>query len=88
MGLLEGKNEAESKEAHRCHETCLLVGSPMCTKFSSWRRISRVRGEDPSLIRAERDEAVSHFAFVCHLYAKQAAARRLFLHEHPAQAEL
>ena len=65
----------------------LLVGSPMCTKFSSWQRISRRRTKDPRRLKQERAEAVKHLEFVCHLYKKQAKAGRWFLHEHPAQAD-
>ena len=36
----------------------LLVGSPMCTKFSSWQQINRMRSKDMSRFHLERDEAV------------------------------
>ena len=48
----------------------LLVGSPMCTKFSSWQRISWRRTRDPRRFKQERAEAVEHLEFVCQLYRK------------------
>ena len=76
------KDEMKRKAEKLLDETKpdLLVGSPMCTKFSSWQRINRRRTRNPRRFEQERAEAVEHLEFVCHLYRKQAKARRWFLH--------
>ena len=83
------KEEMKRKAEKLLDETKpdLLVGSPMCTKFSSWQRINWRRTRNPRRFKQERAEAVEHLEFVCHLYRKQAKAGRWFLHEHPAQAD-
>ena len=64
------KKEMEEKAEKLLDETKpdLPVGSPMCTKFSSWRRISHRSAKDPFRFAKERAEAVKHLEFVCHLY--------------------
>lgn len=52
----------------------LLVGSPMCTAFSTWQRINN-KIRCPSVVARELE-----------LYREQAKAGRYFLHEHPAHA--
>ena len=63
----------------------LLIGTPMCTAFSSWQHINNKK-RDPSVVESERKSGLMHLAWMCKLYAKQARAGRLFLHEHPAHA--
>ena len=63
----------------------LLIGSPMCTFFSSimnlnWRNMAPERAE-----QCYR-EAVAHMQFATELYRAQLEAGRLFLHEHPRDA--
>ena len=63
----------------------LLIGSPMCTFFSSlmdlnWKRMGKEKSR-----RCWR-EAVGHLEFCVELYKEQMAAGRLFLHEHPLGA--
>ena len=59
----------------------LLIGSPMCTAFSIWQRIS-------NLIRcavtsaAEKKRAVEDLDFCMELYREQMRHGRYFLHEH------
>ena len=49
----------------------LLIGSPMCTYFSSLRNIFR-RRMDPARFQYELTRARRHLEFVVHLYEKQA----------------
>ena len=63
----------------------LLVGSPMCTAFSTWQRINdKIRS--PVTVAAEKKRAIEHLEFVCDLYREQMRHGRYFLHEHPAYA--
>ena len=63
----------------------LLIGSPMCTAFSAWQHINRIK-RDPTIVSREYVRAMVHIRFCMELYALQHAAGRYFLHEHPAQA--
>ena len=63
----------------------LLVGSPMCTAFSTWQRINN-RIRDPYVVEAEKRRAVMHLEFCIELYREQLRHGRYFLHEHPAYA--
>ena len=48
----------------------LLVGSPMCSAFSTWQRINdEIR--DPYVVKAEKRRAVMHFEFCIELYREQ-----------------
>ena len=63
----------------------LLIGSPMCTAFSTWQRINNgIR--DPMVVAAERKRAVMHLEFSIELYREQLRHGRYFLHKHPAYA--
>ena len=63
----------------------LLVGSPMCTAFSTWQRINdKIR--DPVVVAAEKKRAVEHLEFCVELYKEQMRHGRYFIHEHPAYA--
>ena len=62
----------------------LLVGSPMCTAYSTWQRVNRAR--DYVSYKRKTKEARQHLEFFCDLYAMQLRAGRLLLHEHPAHA--
>ena len=63
----------------------LLIGSPMCTAFSTWQRINNLI-RDPVTVRAEKRRAVQHLEFCVSLYREQMKHGRYFLHEHPAHA--
>ena len=63
----------------------LLVGSPMCTAFSTWQRINN-KIRDPVTVKGELKRARQHLEFCVELYREQAKAGRYFLHEHPAYA--
>ena len=63
----------------------LLIGSPMCTAFSTWQRIHNLI-RDPVAVAAEKRRAVEHLSFCIELYKGQLRHGRYFLHEHPAYA--
>ena len=48
----------------------LLVGSPMCTAFSTWQRINN-KIRDPLVVAAEKKRAVEHLEFSILLYREQ-----------------
>ena len=58
----------------------LLSGSPMCTAFSTWQRISN-KIRDPVTVKKEFQRAKQHLGFRAELYREQAKAGRYFLHE-------
>ena len=49
--------------------------------------MNRITTRDPEALRKRREDAVKHMEFVCKLYKRQMDRRRLFLQEHPAQAD-
>lgn len=71
-----------AKQLVRETQPVLLVGSPMCTWFSSLMGFNRAR-MDPETYRYNMDRAVSHLKFVFDLYAIQIEKGRYFAHEHP-----
>ena len=63
----------------------LLIGSPMCTAFSTWQRINdKIR--DKYIVECEKKRAIMHLEFSIQLYREQLKHGRYFLHEHPAYA--
>ena len=65
----------------------LLIGSPMCTAFSSIQNINWGRSEARDIrMQYEYQKAVKHIEFVCRLYKMQMTEGRYFLHEHPQRA--
>ena len=63
----------------------LLVGSPMCTAFSTWQMINN-KISCPVTVAADLRRAKEHLAFCVELYRLQARGGRNFLHGHPAYA--
>ena len=63
----------------------LLIGSPMCTAFSTWQRINN-KIRDPYIVECEKKRAVMHLEFCMELYKEQLRNGRYFVHEHPAYA--
>ena len=63
-----------------------LIGSPMCTAFSTWQRLNASRTRDPAAMERARQGAILHLNFVAELYAEQLEGGRYFLHEHPLHA--
>ena len=64
----------------------LLIGSPMCTAWSTWQRLNDLR-RSPQESQRLRVQARLHLDFVCMLYREQVEAGRFFLHEHPQYAD-
>ena len=64
----------------------LLIGSPMCTAFSTWQRINWARTGRPDEMRRAYIQACAHMQFVAQLYLDQIYEGRYFLHEHPKHA--
>ncbi len=80
---------AERREAARKflkeQQPLFLIGSPMCTAFSSWQRLDDLK-RDGKVVEREYTKAMLHLRFVCELYAMQVSEGRYFLHEHPVAA--
>ena len=70
-------------ERVRREKPMLLIGSPMCTAFSTWQRINDLI-RDKDVVAAEKKRAVVHLEFCVELYREQLRHGRYFLHEHPA----
>ena len=64
----------------------LLIGSPMCTAFSTWQRINWAKTDRPEEMRRAHFQACAHMQFVAQLYLDQILDGRYFLHEHPKHA--
>ena len=47
----------------RTEKPLLLVGSPMCTAFSTWQRINN-KIRDPYVVECEKRRAIMHLEFV------------------------
>ena len=60
----------------RLQKPMLLVGSPMCTAFSSWQHINN-KIRDPVVVAREMEQARVHIEFCCELYNEQTAGGRL-----------
>ena len=74
---------AKARELIKQTRPMLLIGSPMCTRFSTWQRLNDAKAQNPDLIRKAHAEACAHIEFVVELYREQLAGNRYFLHEHP-----
>ena len=64
----------------------MLIGSPMCTHFSTWTYLNDAKAKDTEKLRRARKKAIQHIEFMVSLYEEQLAAGRYFLHEHPRYA--
>ncbi len=64
----------------------MLVGSPMCTHFTTWQRLNEAKSKDVVSMRRAYTAAVVHMDFVAQLYVEQMQDGRYFLHEHPLSA--
>ena len=60
----------------------LLIGSPMCTYFSTMLNMNAGR-MDPARLEQEKARAVDHMEFMCKLYRQQIQLGGYILHEHP-----
>ena len=66
-------------------EPLLLIGSPMCTAFSTMNRINYARMSDED-VKQRIEYGRKHIQFCAKLYAMQWRAGRYLLHEHPEGA--
>ena len=76
---------AKAMERVKREQPVLLVGSPMCTAFSSWQRVNNCI-RDPTVVAREMERAMVHLTFCMELYKEQMKHGRYFVHEHPASA--
>ena len=76
---------AEARKLVQEQKPLLLIGSPMCTRFSMLQNLNPSRKETAEW-RGGYRRAVSHIRFVFELYDLQVQGGRYFLHEHPASA--
>ena len=67
----------------RQQKPMLLIGSPMCTAWSTWQFINDLKRTPEERLRL-KVEARLHLEFVAQLYHEQVQGGRYFLHEHPA----
>jgi hypothetical protein len=69
--------KGKAREKVRDEKPTLLIGSPSCTAFCQWQALNAAKhGRDEEKIKALRQEAESHLAFVAELYQMQADAGR------------
>ena len=76
----------KAREILRKQQPYLLIGSPMCTAFSSWQHLNNARMGNTAKAQADKKNAIEHMNFVISLYIEQVQAGRYFLHEHPKNA--
>jgi hypothetical protein len=62
----------------------LVLGSPMCTMFSSLQNMNP--NKDTAEWKLKYEQAAEHIKFMARIYRKQHEAGRWFLHEHPQNA--
>ena len=78
-------NRLRAKRLLKRLRPVLLIGSPMCTYFSSLVNLSKEKmGE--RRFRQLYENALSHLKFACEMYEIQLRKGGYFLHEHPAAA--
>ena len=75
----------EAKRRIMEQKPMLLVGSPMCTAFSTWQYLNAAKA-DPEKVKQAYTRAMIHLQFSCEMYELQVAGGRYFLHEHPDKA--
>ena len=63
----------------------LVIGSPMCTEFSSWMHVNHPRMAK-EIVEERLPKARMHLEFCTKLYNLQIHHGRYFLHEHPQSA--
>ena len=78
--------ERKRQEAWRIvreEKPMVLIGTPMCTKFSAWAKLCNARwGRDPALVAREYRNAMVHLRFCCELYQYQIDQGRYFVRGH------
>ncbi len=64
---------AQAERLLEAQATTLLVGSPMCTTFSTWQFINN-KQRDSKIAADEKNAGLVHLSWMCKLYLKQAKA--------------
>ena len=77
--------QSRVKKLIRSTQPYCIIGSPPCTPFSRLQEISR-RKRDPKVVAEELRKGKEHIRFCVQVYRMQLAAKRHFVHEHPATA--
>ena len=62
-----------------------VIGSPMCTRWSSWQHLNDAK-RCPDEVKREKLHALVHLEFMAQIYREQIEGGRMFLHEHPESA--
>jgi hypothetical protein len=75
----------KAEQRIRNEKPMFLIGSPMCTAFSTWQRLNDKRRTEEEK-REIMSRARLHLRFTMDLYRLQVAEGRYFVHEHPAYA--
>ena len=76
-------NREKATQLIRASQPILLIGSPMCTAFSTWQRLNDARSINVEARQQAYAKACQHIKFVASLYREQLDGSRYFLHEHP-----
>ena len=76
----------KARRMQREQRPILLIGSPMCTMFSSWQHLNFSKSNDKEAMRRAYAGACVHMEFVAEQYHEQVEGNRYFLHEHPRYA--
>ena len=82
---MEGKRD-KVRQMEREQRPILLIGSPMCTQFSTWQSLNYSKSDNRAAMRRAHAGACAHMQFVSELYHELIAGNRCFLHEHPRHA--
>ncbi len=77
------EKRAKARRMLRASKPYILIGSPVCTQYSTWQALNRARFPDTPEKQRARVEAQLRLDFVISLYYEQLEGGRYFLHEHP-----
>lgn len=80
-----GKRDA-ARMLQREQRPILLVGSSMCTEFSTWQYLNFSKSTDKESVARAYAPACMHIRFDAELYHGQLDGNRHFPHEHPRDA--
>ena len=80
-----GKRE-KARQMRRRQKPYMLIGSPMCTAFSTLQALNRAKSADPEAYDRATRRAIKHIKFMVEMYLDQMEDGHFFLHEHPAFA--
>ena len=81
---LKSKRDKVLKIIRECKPS-VVIGSPMCTAFSTLQNMNRHKKNEDEWKSRMRD-AIRHMEFACQIYELQISEGRYFVHEHPMNA--